>query len=451
MASTKLSRTIGTPTSGTTFTISAWVKGSMAEGRILTSINGNSSQTWVELQNSGTFRIANYIGSYNMQLVTTRVFRDPSAWYNFVIAFDTTQSTDTNRVKLYVNGVQETSFSTTTYPSQNLVLKYGVSGQTFNVGAKDTDTYWNGLISYMAFVDGTAYTPTSFGEVNAASGIWKINTAPSVTYGNNGFFLKMDTTSPGSDTSGNDNTFTAAGTPTLAQDNASNNFTTLNPLARYYSDTSSLSNGNNTYSITSYTLNARSTIAMPSGKWYWEVKQSADNCRLGVCTSGFNPNIDTDDAGAYYGGSTGFGGVYIMNTGPSTNWQITNNNTSKNVTTYTNGVATVANTILSVAVDVDAGKLWVGVNGTWLYSGDPAAGSGEQIAFTNSSPDPLQAFIGFNSVNARVAQCNFGNGFFGVTAVASSNADAAGHGLFEYAVPTGYFTLNTKNLNTYGG
>ena len=440
MASTKLSRTIGTPTSGTTFTISAWVKGSMAEGRILTSINGNSSQTWVELQNSGTFRIANYIGSYNMQLVTTRVFRDPSAWYNFVIAFDTTQSTDTNRVKLYVNGVQETSFSTTTYPSQNLVLKYGVSGQTFNVGAKDTDTYWNGLISYMAFVDGTAYTPTSFGEVNAASGIWKINTAPSVTYGNNGFFLKMDTTSPGSDTSGNDNTFTAAGTPTLAQDNCSNNLVTMNPLDNYWQG-GTFSNGNNTVVTgnSSYARNS-STIGMSTGKWYSEYKVGSITGSGGIYI-GITGDLATAASGNT--GNSAFSYAY-----DSDGTKHFNGSASSFGDSYTTG------DIIGVALDTTNNKLWWSKNGVWQASGDPSNNSNPAYTVVASSLTTIGAYFWSFSDNNNgeyfTCNCNFGNGFFGTTAVASSNADAAGHGLFEYAVPTGFFTLNTKNLNTYG-
>ena len=438
MASTKLSRTIGTPTSGTTFTISAWVKGSMAEGRILTSINGNSSQTWVELQNSGTFRIANYIGSYNMQLVTTRVFRDPSAWYNFVIAFDTTQSTDTNRVKLYVNGVQETSFSTTTYPSQNLVLKYGVSGQTFNVGAKDTDTYWNGLISYMAFVDGTAYTPTSFGEVNAASGIWKINTAPSVTYGNNGFFLKMDTTSPGSDTSGNDNTFTAAGTPTLAQDNASNNLATLNPLLDVNAVPTFL-NGNTTI-VGSSSGGARlsgSSISVGTGKWYYEIKTTVDGSQpyIGVIDAQSNIRRNSSYFVAASSGSNDSG--YAVN--------MSGDIYHENSSTYASNIGSISTgNILGFAVDLTSTQKTCTIykNGTSMRT------------FNLANPSSDNYMLGVCSIsNSASAKCevNFGNGFFGVTAVASSNADAAGHGLFEYAVPTGFFTINTKNLNTYGG
>jgi len=455
MATTYLTRTGTTPTTSNKYTFSCWIKrGSIGTTETLfRSYSDGSNSAQLIFDSDDTFAFQDIVGGTTVtNLKPSNLFRDTGAWMNIIVQVDYTQAAAADRAKIFING-EEVSYSATTRQSQNGASNLNTAANNaIGSNRSNSSHYFTGSMSQVNFIDGTAYPATTFGSVNATSGIWKANSSPTVTYGNNGFFLDMANSSDmGNDVSGKANDFTVGGgILTQMQDTPDNNFATMNPLARYYSDTSSLSNGNNTYSITSYTLNARSTIAMPSGKWYWEVKQSADNCRLGVCTSGFNPNIDTDDAGAYYGGSTGFGGVYIMNTGPSTNWQITNNNTSKNVTTYTNGVATVANTILSVAVDVDAGKLWVGVNGTWLYSGDPAAGSGEQIAFTNSSPDPLQAFIGFNSVNARVAQCNFGNGFFGVTAVASSNADAAGHGLFEYAVPTGYFTLNTKNLNTYG-
>ena len=437
MATTKLSRTIGTPTSGTTFTISAWVKGSVAEGRILTSINGNSSQTWVELQNSGAFRIANYVGSYNMQLITTRLFRDPSAWYNFVIAFDTTQGTDTNRVKLYVNGVQETSFSTTTYPSQNLVLKYGVSGQTFNVGAKDTDTYWNGLMSHVHFIDGTQYAASEFGETDSTTGEWKIKTSPSVTYGNNGFFILKDGNSV-TDQSGNSNNFTVAGgTLTNTEDCPDNIFATLNPLDNYYAG-STFSNGNNTIvSVAgSYTYNT-STIGVASGKFYSEVKVNTNNDNVVGIAGGFSTS-DTSklEDGANNYGYVGFDGT-VMNNG----------STLATYGTYTTG------DIIGIAVDCTNNKFYVSKNGVFQGSADPSNNTGGlSITAAASVINNVYMFAGGENSGARTVthNWNFGNGFFGVTAVASSNADAAGHGLFEYAVPTGFYTLNTKNLNTYG-
>ena len=437
MATTKLSRTIGTPTSGTKFTVSAWVKGSMAEGRILTSINGNSSQTWVELQNSGAFRIANYVGSYNMQLITTRLFRDPSAWYNFVIAFDTTQVTDTNRVKLYVNGVQETSFSTTTYPSQNLVLKYGVSGQTFNVGAKDTDTYWNGLMSYTAFVDGTAYDASYFGETNAATGIWKINTSPSVTYGTNGCFLKMDTSSPGSDTSGNNNTFTASGTPTLAEDNASNNLATLNPLNAYYTN-STFSNGNTTFASGNSSSGTVGNILLNTGKWYWEVKAvskagGGDNYAIGI--QGQDATATNQFPGDQSTGWMFYGGGNYYNSGSGTSA----------------GVTYTAGDIIGVALDCTNNKLYFSKNGTFILSGNPSTGANGISITAPASVSlggyyPSQTF--WENSTSGTFSINFGNGYFGTTAVSSAGTNASSNGIFEYDVPANFTALSTKGLNS---
>ena len=442
MATTKLSRTIGTPTSGTKFTVSAWVKGSMAEGRILTSINGNSSQTWVELQNSGAFRIANYVGSYNMQLITTRLFRDPSAWYHFVIAFDTTQGTDTNRVKLYVNGVQETSFSTTTYPSQNLVLKYGVSGQTFNVGAKDTDTYWNGSMSHVHFIDGLQYAASDFGETNSTSGIWIAKTSPSVTYGNNGFFLKMENASAmGTDSSGESNTFTVSGSLTKNQDTPDNNFATMNPLDNYFAG-GTFSNGNNT--ITSgnniYSYNT-STVGVNTGKFYWECKWSAtptgSGSQLGIGIAKRPTTAISDFLGSNLYSYAYFGGGAV------------NHNDSQVITYNSYAIGD----IIGIALDMDNNRLYFSKNGTFENSSNPANGTNpiSILAPDSVNGDSGVYFAGFGDGNNNLqhtAQFNFGNGFFGTTAVSSAGTNASGNGIFEYDTPTGYTALSTKGLNS---
>ena len=431
MATTKLSRTIGTPTSGTKFTISAWVKGSMAEGRILTSINGNSSQTWVELQNSGAFRIANYVGSYNMQLITTRLFRDPSAWYHFVIAFDTTQGTDTNRVKLYVNGVQETSFSTTTYPSQNLVLKYGVSGQTFNVGAKDTDTYWNGLMSHVHFIDGTQYAASEFGETDSTTGEWKIKTSPSVTYGNNGFFILKDGNSV-TDQSGNSNNFTvAAGTLTKTEDCPDNVFAVYNQLLNIPS--SELSNGATTIfnASSASTRPILSSLGASSGKFYAEFKTvtASSASRVGIC-----------DMDKYV--LTEFTGVNALSYGYLAGGTVANNNstTISGLSSYTSG------DIIGVYIDLDNNFLYFAKNGVLQNSGVPtsgATGTGGQ-AITANNTYGFHVTVGSSS---KKTTANFGNGYFGTTAVSSAGTNASGIGIFEYDVPTGYTALSTKGLN----
>ena len=436
MATTKLSRTIGTPTSGTTFTISAWVKGSMAEGRILTSINGNSSQTWVELQNSGAFRIANYVGSYNMQLITTRLFRDPSAWYNFVIAFDTTQGTDTNRVKLYVNGVQETSFSTTTYPSQNLVLKYGVSGQTFNVGAKDTDTYWNGLMSHVHFIDGTQYAASEFGETDSTTGEWKIKTSPSVTYGNNGFFILKDGNSV-TDQSGNSNNFTVAGgTLTNTEDCPDNVFATLNPLNAFYTN-DTFSNGNNTVVTGSSTTGSKATFVINTGKFYWEVKVISKTAGIDEYLVGIVGSESVATNNFVGQGSDGYG--YYGASGAMYN----------NAASSSYGASYTAGDILGIALDCTNSKLYIHKNGTYQASGNPTAGSGG-LTIVAPSATGLGGYYPSATLwntNSATFSYNFGNGYFGTTAVASAGTNASSNGVFEYDVPTGYTALSTKGLN----
>ena len=313
------------------------------------------------------------------------------------------------------------------------------------IGANNGTNYFNGLMSYFAFVDGTAYTPTSFGEVNAASGIWKINTAPSVTYGTNGFFLKMDTTSPGSDTSGNDNTFTAAGTPTLAQDNASNNLATLNSVYKNFNQPT-FSNGNTTTSSSSSGYhNAFSTIAVSTGKWYAEIKRGSSESQIGI--SSLNDAATLFNVTDYYLGETAKSlgisnadGKYRIGT---------------TATTY--GSSYTTGDIIGLALDLTNKKLYASKNGAWANGSgawDSATFNAAVGAIDISAviPSGEYAYIGFSIGDPGTGfNANFGNGFFGTTAVASSNADAAGHGLFEYAVPTGFFTLNTKNLNTYGG
>jgi len=434
MATTALTRSISSGSSITKFTLSFWFKRGVVSAnypRLFTS-NGGSGDTYLRLNNDDTLEWSGNSGNASSAgyAITNRVFRDVGAYYNVVIKVDTTQATNTNRLKIFVNGVQETSFSSITYPNQNVTDNIVNTGKVHRIGGNSgsSDSFYSGLISYVAFVDGTAYDATSFGETNAASGIWKINTAPSVTYGTNGFFLKMDTTSPGSDTSGNDNTFTAAGTPTLAQDNASNNLATNNPLCNIASRWTT-TNGNNTIQHANggaWTAMI-SSIGSSQGKYYMETKITAGASRVMFGVMSMETNImsyetNLDSICLYYNLS---GGEFQQSGG----------------TTSGNNYGTFAdNDIAGIALDCTNNKISIYKNGSALVT-------------DHTIPATVTGPIGFgftSDSNSTIYQCNYGNGFFGTTAVASSNADAAGHGLFEYAVPTGYFTLNTKNLNTYG-
>lgn len=444
MASTVLSRTQANGTSSRIFTASIWFKRSPVTNVGNQPIWSSSSSTGdaldLILQGNGEIVFEDVNGNAP-KFVTSRQLRDPSAFYNVVVAVDSTQATDTNRVKIYLNGVQETSFSTATYPTQNMDFAISTSADTmkFGSGGQYNTNYFDGLMSYVAFVDGTAYDASYFGEVDSASGIWKINTSPSVTYGTNGCFLKMDTSSPGSDISGNNNTFTASGTPTLAEDNASNNLATLNPL--YYSTTqSTLSNGNLTATSSGANWNNfHSTIAPSTGKWYWEIKVvnvGSNTHPIGIVGADWSDINSTSPGDSFDNDTTG---ISYIQTGEK--------DVAGSRSSYGNSYTT--NDIIGVAMDLTNSKLYFSKNGTFQNSGDPTSGAtGTGAISIVSGHSYLASFAHYNTM---VDSINFGNGFFGVTAVASSNADAAGHGLFEYAVPTGYYTLNTKNLNTYGG
>ena len=212
-----------------------------------------------------------------------RKFRDCNAWYHLVLAVDSTQATNTNRLKLYVNGVQETSFVNSYYPSQNYSYVFGlgtskmftIGAQTYN-GGSNYSSYFDGLMSHVHFVDGTAYDASAFGSTDSTTGEWQINTSPSVTYGTNGFFILKDGNSV-TDQSTNSNNFTVGGgTLTKSEDSPSNVFATMNPLEILTQLL--LLNGNNTTSMPyeKRTFNI-STLGMPSnkGKFYAEVKMIA--------------------------------------------------------------------------------------------------------------------------------------------------------------------------------
>ena len=441
MATTRLEKTF-TASNRKTFTISTWIKRSaLTVNNCIYSAGTNDStdrELLVFLADAGEedklYFNAKVSNSTVAQFYTNRRFRDVGAFYHIVLAFDTTQATDTNRMKLYVNGELET-FSSVTYPNQNRDMN--TNNTVHKIGSTvGNGQYFNGLMSYFAFTDGTAYTPTSFGETDSSSGIWKWK-SPSVTYGTNGFFLKMDTSSPGTDTSGNSNTFTASGTPTLTQDNASNNFCTLTPLIRM---AITLNNGNTQVTDTdSSWYGVGSTMGVSSGKWYWEYKltrignYAQDGVMGGLPGNGYNDIYNTYVGSKTAGVALNTGEGKIYSADSSTTWF---------------GSANSQGQIIGVALDLDNNKIYYSQNGVFGNSSNPATNTnGYALSATIIANKPL---LPCSSINNCTIDYNFGNGFFGTTAVASSNADAAGYGLMEYAVPTGYYTLNTKNLNTYG-
>ena len=449
-----LNRTLGTPTSDKIFTFSAWVKRSTlgSEGYVFTigSNGGSSPSHWYSIRYANEKIYVQRSGTG--QLITNAVYRDISAWYHIVLTNDTTQGTESNRIKLYVNGEQP-SLGTATYPSQNTILD-GIDGArcAISLTYSGTGNYFGGYMSEVCFVDGQALDATSFGEFDEDTGIWKPIDVSGLTFGNNGFYLDFeDSSALGNDVSGNDNDFTVNNLTAIDQstDTCTNNSSNINALSIGGGVT--LSEGNlQVLMDASAQFGGHSTIGVSTGKWYCEIKYSArtDADRLMLGISG-NPNLlayasPFGSGAGYVGGAqepTSYG--YYSDGGNSFN----NDNSSSYGASYTVG------DIIGIALDLDNNKLYFSKNGTFQNSGNPTSGS------TGTGAISIGAASGTNTGNyffavsessgsyGHTTQCNFGSPPY---AISSGNTDGNGYGNFEYAVPSGYYSLNTKNLSEFG-
>ena len=451
MASTYLSRTLGTPTNAYKGTLSWWQKG-MNPGStqyILACESGQERLLWYGT--SGQFQggLRGSSGSPNIDftLSGTPRFRDTFAWYHCVLAWDSTQGTASDRIKYYVNGVQYTVSGSGTSGvndiPQNHVMPMNKSGLPFRIGSQISGgSYFEGVMSHIHFCDGTQYQASDFGETDSTTGEWKIKTSPSVTYGNNGFWWLKDTNAA-TDSSPNSNTPTISGTLTKTEDCPSNVFATLNPLLQKNDIT--LSNGNNSCSWGSATTRnvMLSNLGMSSGKYYCEVKVSASslspaNGNLGIINGSDNSNMGkylNQDNSVYQGAG----------------YQMWDGSKNINQTGSSYGATLAVGDILGMAIDMDNKALYFHKNGTYQDSGDPTSGSSKTGAVDFSSLTDNGFWfilIGDGSSSGTLTlQTNFGNGYFGTTAVSSAGTNASGNGIFEYDVPTGYTALSTKGLN----
>ena len=437
-------------------TFSAWVKKTQEATENCMFVQRADASNFFRIRfNSDQINFNSRVSGTDVYGTTNAVYRDTSAWYHIVLTVDTTQATEADRFKLYVNNTQQT-FSASTYPSQNADLQMNVNSMQNDIGGEVGSNFFKGLMTHIHWVDGTAYTPSTFGETDSTSGIWKPKTAPSVTYGTNGFFLKFENSGAmGTDSSGNTNTFTPAGTLTQNADTPSNNFAIFNRNDRHGGATNNygdyLTLANTKITIASAQKGClRSTLGVSSGKWYWEAKViSKSKGFYGICN---DEAFKTTSASIQ--GTTTASGVWFYENGPyyyAFNHQ--NNNTS---------IDSVANNdILCFALDMDNHAFYVRKNDSaWMNSGNPASGSSRTGSipelFTNGRnvlSDNGAVFINHyvdSSSGGSTAEYNFGSGYFGTTAVASANADGNGFGAFEYSVPSGYYALCTKNLKEFG-
>jgi len=455
-SSDSLTRTTETPTNADKFTFSAWVKMSAVgtDSTIISEYTDTNNRSEFGFISNGKLRWEFLLSGNNIATFeTNRLFRDPSAWYHFVLAYDSTDGTAGDRFKLYVNGVRETSFSSSTNPDQNHNSRWQTSGLTLNLGERGGGAqYFDGYMSEVVMIDGSALAPTSFGESDSDSAIWKPKSVSGLTFGDNGFYLQFkgsgtsaNSSGLGADTSGNGNHFTVNNLTALAQatDTCTNNFCTLNPLS---GNEMNFQNGNLVVAQASddgggsrTDDNARGTMGVNVGKWYWETKLTGATapCVVGIC---FDELKMGDDL-------SGLTGVYAIQNASGTYAYRRENGTTSETAGFPNPVA---NNIMNVAFDADNAKLYLGINGTYYNkagaTGNPAGNSNETYSSIDTS------FFWLPWIESRgdnqQALMNFGGGTS--FSISSGNADANGFGNFEYAVPSGFFALCTKNLAEHG-
>ena len=432
-SSDNLSRnTWGTPTSDKKFTISVWVKRCTngATQQIVNSFAGSGNDNQLKFKNTDAIELTVSTASTEHFLKTNRLFRDNSAWYHIVFAFDSTQGTDSNRYKLYVNGTEETSFSSVSYPPQDTTYQFFNNSNRNRIGIAHGGSAepFDGYMAEFVFIDGQQLDPTSFGEFDEDSpNIWKPIDVSGLTFGTNGFYLDFENSgSLGADVSGNSKNFTVNNLTSIDQstDTCTNNFCTLNPLTK---SSATFSEGNLKQGGAG--ASAVATFGVSSGKWYFEQKILGGNNEAHLGFALENSGIFKDNVTGSTVRGSGYVSLYsfdgkIYNEGSATS----------SFGTFS------ANDIVSFALDVDAGDVFIYQNGTVLNSGS-AVVSGK----TGKTWFP---FGNFDAGNVTGIEHNFGG--TQTFTISSGNSDEDGHGNFEFAVPSGHFALCTKNLAEYG-
>ena len=433
-----LAKTFSSAGSTRKFTFSTWLKGHETSVHGSTyffvgNINGSSNIDAIGITNTGIQISINSANSGSLN--STALFRDMSAWYHFVIGVDTTQGTASNRVKVYINGVQITAWDTETYPSENYDFTGINSTEAHNVSYSDSEH--NGYLCETVFIDGTQYTADNFGEFNEDTPtIWQPKKVSDLTFGQNGFYLEYKQTGTsqnssglGADTSGNDHHFSVNGLAAIDQttDTCTNNFCTMNPLDNYYAG-STFSEGNcRVVTGSSPETWNTSTFGLSSGKWYMEFTiiddGSGGSTLIGIAD---RPTVSADEE---LGGlATTY--AYLS----SGNFRTNNSNTS-------NSVSATDGDIIGVALDLDSGQ-----NTISYYKNNTLIVAAQNITAPVSGNYFIASGVWLDN-DTGTNDHNFGNP---VVAHSSAASDANGYGSFEYAPPSGYYAICTKNLAEYG-
>ena len=435
---------LGTPTDQNKWTFSAWVKRGKAAGYAIESgvmrmYADDNDCTTINVNGAGQMEFDNKVSSsFDGRRKTSAAYLDPAAWYHYVMVYDSDNVTGDDRMITYVNGTRITALDTDSDPGSGTQSGLG-SGNTMTVGIGGASgtSEWGGYLAEVALCDGQAYAASDFGEFDGDSPtIWKPKKISGLTFGDNGFYLDFkDSADLGADVSGNSNDFTVANLDATDQatDTPTNNFAVmnvLNPQASGYT----IENGNLSIngSATDTWRSVPATLGVSSGKWYWETEVTSNNTHIGMMDY---DQVPQSNAYAYQ-----YSRAYMY----KDDGDKANNGVN---TAY--GDAFVTGDIIGVALDLDNGKIYWSVDGVWQDSGDPESGAtGTGSAFDITSGYTYTP-ISSTYEAADVIAYNFGG--CPAFTVSSGNADGDGYGNFEYAPPSGYYALCTKNLGAYGG
>ena len=422
--SPRLNRTpSGTGTSRRKYTLSLWAKPSLSSSasdeRYIITAGAYGGDDAITFDADRTLKY--WInGRSNADFKTNRTFEDSSKFYHILVSVDTTQATASDRVKIYVDGDQITSFSLETYPAQNYDGNWGNTVST-NIGSSNSpNRYYNGYLAEVNYVDGTALTPSTFGLTDTSTGRWIPKTLSGITYGTNGFRLKFqDSSALGDDTSGNTNDFTATNL-------ASTDQTTDSPTQNHMTfggrtgSSITLSEGNLKVSVGAADTKCITGMGIPtSGKYYWEVTLTTLSTygRIGVAPADANFGVSPTSDGIAYDRPETANGMRVLGTDIGSGWD---------------GAFTEGN-IMNFALDADNKFLYIGENNTWRNSGDPTSGA------TGTGGVPY----GGTSLQDKILYPSVGSGAAGGTKVYDFNF---GQKSLSYTPPTGYVTLQQDNL-----
>ena len=422
------------------WTFSCWVKkcSNGVEQRLLTTSDNSSYDDNIRFNSDDTFNI---ICNGATVLKTNRLFRDNSAFYHICVIWDSGNGTAGNRCLLYVNGIRETSFGTESYPSAD-VDSHINNNTPHYIGVTNATAdshHLHGYLAEVVFQNDNADSPVDkFGEFDEDSGIWKPIKVSGLTFGTNGTYLDFkDSANLGNDASGGtDWTEVNFAATDQATDTPTNSFCTMNPLSGLATSSQSFSEGN--LIVTNSAGGMRqynSSFASASGKWYAEVKVTSvggDAPGVGIIDPSkfdYDSHIAASNSGYcyLYGGNKQYNG-----SGAS----------------Y--GDSWTTGDIIGIAMDLTNSKLYFSKNGTWQDSGDPTSGATGTGSAYNIVSGVFYTFGGSSNDTGTDPVYSWNFGGCPSFAISSGNADGDGYGNFEYAVPSGYFALCTKNLAEYG-